>query len=193
MNSGDAAVHGAIEQRYDRMMASSPHRRRGFGRVALVLAIVFSAVLVSPLGAHTEVFERAPVGGQAVGGTVDQIDISFWAPVLSSNITVVDPSGNEVVTDITRLTTNDRIATTTFPELTEEGRYVVTHSELAPDGDLQTAEWFFVFDSTSENRLVPLSGAGGGPNWILLTAVSGVVLILAGLLWPKRAKTPAAA
>lgn len=173
-------------------MAHSSHRR-SLWRVLLVLAIAFSAALVSPLGAHTEVFERAPIGGQAIGGTVDRIDISFWAPVLSSNITLVDPSGNEVETDITRLTTDDRIATTTFPALTEEGRYVVTHAELAVDGDLQSAEWFFVLDSTSEDRLIPLSGTGGGgPNWILLVAVSGIVLILAGLLWPKGARTAAA-
>ncbi len=158
------------------------------------MAIVVSVVFISPLGAHTEVFERAPIAGQPVGGSVDQIDISFWAPVLSSNITLEDPNGDAVAVDITRLTTDDRIATTTFPELTEEGRYVVTHTELAPDGDLQTAEWFFIFDAASDNRLIPLSFAGGGgPNWIVLIAVSGIVLILAGLLWPKRAKTAAAA
>lgn len=175
-------------------MAFRSLRRSGLRRVLVVLVVMLSVVLASPLGAHTEVFERAPIAGQAVGGTVDQVDISFWGPVLSSNITLVGPSGDELATDITRLTSDDRIATTTFPELTEEGRYVVTHTELSVDGDLQTAEWFFVLDAESDNRVIPLtSGGGGGPNWVLLVAVSGVVLILAGLLWPKRAVAKTAA
>lgn len=157
----------------------------------MAFAFIFGALSLSPLGAHTEVFERAPVAGLPVGGSISQVDISFWAPVLSSNITITDPSGQEVPVDITRLTADDRIASTTFPELTEEGRYVVTHAELAVDGDLQSAEWFFDFDSTSQNQLLPLSSlGGGGPNWILLTAVTGVILILAGILWPKRTAAP---
>lgn len=161
-------------------------------RRVLSVCVLFFGFLaisaISPLGAHTEVFERAPIAGQPVGGSVSQVDISFWAPVLSSNITLVGPDGAEIAVDTTQLTADDRIATTTFPELTEEGRYTVTHAELASDGELQSAEWFFIFDAESENQIIPLSsiGAGGGPNWILLTAVTGVILILAGLLWPKR-------
>ena len=99
-------------------------------------------------------------------------------------------------TDITRLVSDGRIATTTFSELTEPGRYTVTHTELSPDGDIQTAEWFFVFDPESDNRAFPLSAAtapGGGPNWVLLSGVTGVILILAGILWPKRSRSTAAA
>lgn len=176
-----------------RPMARPPLRRTMIARFIAVFALVFAAVLVSPLGAHTEVFERAPIAGQDVGGSVDQVDISFWAPVLSSEITLVGPSGNDLPVTSTELSAENRIATTTFPELTEEGRYVVTHSELSADGDLQTEEWFFVFDSSSENRVVALSSGGGGPNWILLVAVSGVILILAGLLWPKRTAATASA
>ncbi len=180
-------------------------RRRRFDRAVdvlfailsiVILSIVaFSAVLVTPLAAHTEVFERSPVAGEAVGGTVDQIDISFWAQVLSSNITVVDPNGADMETDITRLVSDGRIATTSFDELTIPGRYTVTHTELSPDGDIQSAEFFFVFDPESDSRALPLSAAtsdGGGPNWVLLAAVSGVILILAGLMWPKRSNKTAA-
>ena len=185
---------------YDTHMAGSASqttlpRRSSMRRVFAVCLVFFGLLAISPLGAHTEVFERAPIAGQPVGGSISQVDISFWAPVLSSNITLAGPDGEAIVVDTTQLTANDRIATTTFPELTEEGRYTVTHSELASDGDLQTAEWFFIFDADSENQLIPLSsvGAGSGPNWILLVAISGVVLIVAGLMWPKRAAAPARA
>ena len=76
--------------------------------------------------------------------------------------------------------------------MTEPGRYVVTHTELSTDGDIQTEEWFFVLDPTSENRIVPIGTAtlgDGGPNWILLLGGAGVVMILAGLLWPKKSST----
>ena len=149
------------------------------------LVIGFLLIAAAPLGAHSEVFERAPAAGVPVGGTVDQIDISFWTTILSSNIRLTGPDGLEIETAGTSVVSEQRIATTTFPALTEPGRYVVNHGELSFDGDLQEAEWFFVYDPDAEARFVPLVPAGG-PNWILIAAISGVVLIAAGILWPKR-------
>lgn len=154
----------------------------------LVLCVGLFLALAAPLGAHSEVFERAPVAGLPIGGTVDQIDISFWTPILSSNIQVTDPNGNAVEVGVTELLSEDRIATTTFPALTEPGRYVVSHGELSIDGDLQQAEWFFVFDPTSEVVFQPLASGGGGTNWLVIGGISGVVLIAAGVLWPKKTK-----
>ena len=139
-----------------------------------------------PLGAHTEVFERAPLAGQPVGGTIDRVDISYWSSVLSSNIELAGPDGAAIEVSTTQLVTGDRIATASFPELTEEGRYTVTHTELSSDGDIQTSEWFFFFDQSADARFVALADTGGGANWIVLLGASGVVLILAGVLWPKK-------
>ena len=163
--------------------------RTNFARVLVVMAILLGGVFVSPLGAHTEVFERAPVAGQPIGGVVDQVNISFWAEVLTSRITLTGPDGEAIEVTNTELTSENRIASTSFPELTEPGRYVVTHTELSTDGDIQTAEFFFVLDPTSENRLlelVPGAPPGDGPNWILLLGASGLILIAAGVLWPKK-------
>lgn len=168
--------------------------RTTFARIIAVLAIMVSGVFVSPLGAHTEVFETAPVSGLPVGGVVDQVNISFWGEVLTSNISLVGPDGQAVDVANTRLTSQNRIASTTFPELTEPGRYVVTHTELSTDGDIQTAEWFFVLDPTSENRILPVvagNPGGGGPNWILLLGATGAILIAAGVLWPKKSSVAA--
>lgn len=154
-------------------------------RLALLIVGLLIA-LASPLGAHSEVFERAPVAGEPIGGTVDQIDISFWAAVLSSNIELTGPNGEAIEVDTTELSGEGRIASTTFPALTEPGRYVVNHGELSFDGDLQQAEWFFVYDPTSEASFVSIVAPPEGPNWILIAAIAGVVLILAGVLWPKK-------
>lgn len=160
-------------------------------RLLRVVTLVFGIFLLlsAPLGAHSEVFERAPLAGSPIGGTVDQVDISFWTPVLSSNIQITDPSGNAVEVETTAVVSEGRIATTNFPALTEPGRYVVTHGELSVDGDLQESEWFFVFDPSAEAQFVPLVPAAG-TNWIIIAAIAGVVLIAAGVLWPKKTVEP---
>ena len=155
-------------------------------RVLAVTVVLLGFFLVPPLGAHTEVFERAPLAGQPVGGTIDRVDISYWSSVLSSNIELAGPDGAAIEVSTTQLVTGDRIATASFPELTEEGRYTVTHTELSSDGDIQTSEWFFFFDQSADARFVALADTGGGANWIVLLGASGVVLILAGVLWPKK-------
>ena len=92
--------------------------RTSFARVLVVMAILLGGVFVSPLGAHTEVFERAPVAGQPVGGVVDQINISFWSQVLTSNITVTGPDGAAIDVATTELTgppTSGAVVTITLP------------------------------------------------------------------------------
>ena len=180
---------------YDVAMGDSrvPRVARRASRRLLAILVVLAAgtVITSPLGAHTDVFEYAPIPGEPIGGTVDSINISYWANVLSSTILLTGPDGERIEVSSTQLSSGDRIASTTFPELTEPGRYIVDHGELSLDGDFQTAQWFFFFEPESDNRFVPLVSGGSGPNWILLLGISGVVLIVAGILWPKRAKAAA--
>lgn len=153
-----------------------------------VIIVGLCLVFVGSLGAHSEVFERAPAAGLPIGGTVDRVDISFWTPILSSKIEITGPDGNPVAVGVTELSSEDRIATTTFPALTEPGRYVVGHGELSYDGDLQEAEWFFIFDPASDVAFQPLAGGAGGTNWLVIASVSGVLLIAAAVLWPKKSK-----
>ncbi len=153
--------------------------------VAVFIAMVLLGFGIAPLGAHTDVWQRSPEAGLAYGGTIDEVQISFIAAVSSSEITLLGPDDEPIELSATRLESADRIAVAEFPELTEPGRYVVTHTELATDGDTQTAAFQFFLDPASENRAAPLLGEDG-PNWPLLGIVAGAVLVLAGLFWPGR-------
>lgn len=152
----------------------------------LVVAVV--GLSISPLMAHSEVFERAPASGQVLGGTVDHIDISFWAPVASGEILLAGPDDRPISVGETTLLSNGRVVTTDFEALVEPGRYVVTHTELADDGDIQTASFAFTFDPESDARLTSLVARDDGPNWVLLGGVTGVILLLAGFFWPGRSR-----
>lgn len=158
-------------------------------RVRLVFVVLFlaiSAAFIAPLGAHTEVWQRSPEIGQEYGGTVNQVQISFFAMVESSEISIVDANGTSIDVGPATLEQGNRIAVADFPALTDAGTYVVTHSELAEDGDTQTASFQFFFNPESSNEVVSLIAGDAGPNWVLLGLISGVVLILAGLFWPGR-------
>lgn len=151
----------------------------------LVVLVSSGSLLVGTASAHSEVFERAPAAGQVVGGTVDRVDISFWSPIESGVISLTGPDGVIDVEDAV-LASSGRVLTADFEALTSAGPYVVTHSELSSDGDSQTAQFAFIFDPTSDERVVPLLAGGTGPNWVLLGGIGGVILVLAGVFWPGR-------
>jgi methionine-rich copper-binding protein CopC len=158
-------------------------------RIRLFLVIVLASLgagFVAPLAAHTEVFQRSPESGVAYGGTIDEVQISFFATIASSEIRIVGPDGEPLNVEPTTLARGERIAVAEFPALTEPGAYLVVHTELAGDGDSQTDSFQFFFDPTSENETTSLIVGDDGPNWVLLGIIAGVVLILAGLFWPGR-------
>ncbi len=152
----------------------------------VVLATLFWIGLAPFLGAHSEVFERAPEMGQVVTGTVDHVDISFWAVIESGEITLVDPNGDAVDVGETALAPNGRISSVDFEPLTVEGRYTVTHSELSFDGDFQEASYSFVYNASEGDQVATLIARDTGPNWVLLGVIGGVILVLAGIFWPGR-------
>jgi len=141
---------------------------------------------MASLAAHTEVFERSPAMGQAYGGVIDEVQISFWAAIESGEILIEGPNGQQVEVGETRLEQGNRIEVVEFPALVDAGAYVVTHTELAADGDTQTASYQFFYDPDSEREVEPLIGGDDGPNWPMLGIIAGVVLVLAGLFWPGR-------
>lgn len=141
---------------------------------------------LSPLAAHTEVWQRSPEQGQAYGGTIDELQISFFATIESGDITILDPNDEPVAVGPTTLAQGDRIAVVEFPALEIPGRYLVTHTELAADGDIQTATYQFFYEPGNENEAQSLIIGDDGPNWALLGIIAGVVMILGGLFWPGR-------
>ena len=109
----------------------------------LLLATVFGLLGAGPLSAHTEVWQRSPEQGAVYGGTIDEIQISFFSAIESSKIGILAPNGDAIEVGETTLESQNRIAVVEFPPLVEPGAYVVSHSELASDGDIQTAAFQF--------------------------------------------------
>jgi len=153
-------------------------------------AIVAVAVVISwwaaPAFAHAEIRERAPAAGQTVGGTVDHIDVAFLAPIESARISLVGPDGQQIDVGETEIRRNGLIISVEFEAISEPGNYTVSHFELAADGDEQRAAYGFVFDPDAEARVASLIDRDDGPNWGLLGAVGGVVLIGVLLFAPWR-------
>ena len=160
---------------------------RGFRFLVLAAAIWIAAAPY--LGAHSEVFERAPESGQVVTGTVDHVDISFWSEIESGEIELLDPNLELVAVSDTVLAPNGRIVSVDFEPLTVEGRYIVTHSELSFDGDFQEAKYLFYYNASEGESLATLIARDTGPNWPLLAGVGGVILVLAGVFWPGRTRS----
>ncbi len=162
-------------------------RKRGFW--VLAITALFWVAAAPIVGAHSEVFERAPETGQVVTGTVDHVDISFWAVIESGEISLVDPNGDAVPVGETVLAPNGRISSVDFEPLTVEGRYTVTHSELSFDGDFQEATFAFIYNASAGDQVATLIARDTGPNWVLLGVIGGVILVLAGIFWPGRSES----
>lgn len=151
----------------------------------LLIVVAVLAVSIPSAGAHADVRFRAPTPNETVGGTVDHIDLQFWAPIASGSIELVGPDGPIEVGEAT-LSPSGTINSVDFDPLEVEGTYTVTHTELAEDGDTQTATYDFVFDRSSSERLDSLIERGSGPNWVVLGAIAAAVLVAGFIFWPSR-------
>ena len=147
--------------------------------------VAVSLLLTTSAQAHSEVFERAPAQGQVVTGTVDHVDISFWNVVTEGEISLVDPNGDPVAVGETELATNQRVSSVAFAPLTIEGRYIVNHVETSIDGDVQEGTFSFIYNASDGEEVATLFARDTGPNWPLLGLILGIVLIVAGVLWPR--------
>lgn len=157
-------------------------------RVARVLlvAAALAVALAGPALAHAEVRERAPAAGQTLGGRVDHIDISFDGPVVTAEILLLGPDGEQIDVGETMIRRDGLITSVEFPPLSVPGNYTVSHVELAADGDEQRAAFGFVYDPDSEERLASLVARDDGPNWVVLGAIGAAVLLAVGLFAPRR-------
>lgn len=148
----------------------------------LLLAAVFAT---SPAQAHSELRERAPAADSVVG-EVTHIDLLFWTPIAGAEIQLFGPDQTEIEVGETSVSDSGLISTVEFPALTQPGVYAVTHTETSVDTDVQTAAFTFTLDPDSEVVVASLLERPTGPNWVILAAVAGVVLVLAGLFAPRR-------
>lgn len=154
--------------------------------IAIVLVAIGIGAGIPAAFGHAEVRERAPAAGQTLGGRVDHIDLSFFAPIETASISLAGPDGRPVEVGDTVIRRNGLVASVEFEALTEPGDYTVTHEELAADGDEQRAAYGFVYDPDAEDRLASLIERDTGPNWLVLGVIGGVVLVGLLLFAPWR-------
>ena len=150
-----------------------------------LLPILLAIFAARPALAHSELRERAPAEG-AVVGSVGHIDLWFWTPIAGAEIQVFGPDQEPIDVGEASVSDNGLISSVEFPTLTEPGRYAVTHTETSIDTDVQTDAFTFVIDPDSDAEVPSLLDRPTGPNWVILAAVAGVVLVLAGLFAPRR-------
>ena len=153
-----------------------------------VLLLVGSVFATAPALAHSELRERAPSADSVVGGDVAHIDLLFWTPINGAEIQLFGPDQKPIDVGTTSVSATGLISSVEFPALTEPGRYAVTHTETSVDLDVQTAAFTFTFDPDADDRVASLLERSAGPNWVLLAVIAGVVLVLAGLLAPRRTR-----
>lgn len=149
------------------------------------LLLLFAVFAASPAQAHSELRERAPAADSVVG-EVTHIDLLFWTPIAGAEIQLFGPDQAEINVGETSVSDTGLISTVEFPALTEPGVYAVTHTETSVDSDVQTAAFTFTLDPDSEVAVASLLERPTGPNWVILAAIAGVVLVLAGLFAPRR-------
>jgi methionine-rich copper-binding protein CopC len=148
--------------------------------------LIVAMMWASPLAAHSELRERAPAADSTVGGEVTHVDLLFWTPIDGAEIQLFGPNQDVIEVSETSVSDSRIISSVEFPALTVAGRYAVTHTETSTDGDIQTAAFAFTFDPDSEVLVPSLLERSSGPNWVILAAIAGVVLVAAGLLAPRR-------
>ncbi len=152
----------------------------------MLLASIFAT---SPAAAHSELRERAPAADSVVGGEVTHIDLLFWTPIEGAEIQLFGPDQVQLSVGSTSVSDTGLISSVEFPALTAPGVYAVTHTETSIDEDVQTAAFTFTYDPASEAEVASLLERSAGPNWTVLAAIAGVVLVLAGLFAPRRSRS----
>ncbi|MGI9607645.1 MAG: copper resistance protein CopC [Acidimicrobiales bacterium] len=145
---------------------------------------------VAPLAAHSEVRERSPAPGQILGGTVSRVEILFFVPVETAEITIDGPDG-PVDHEPVQLSIAQTVSWVSFQALETPGDYTVTHTETSADGDEQTASFGFRYDPESTVERSPIIAISEGPNWPVLGAIALVVVALVAILAPRpKLRTP---
>ena len=138
---------------------------------------------MDPAAAHTEVLRSSPAPAEVVGGTVDEVELTFLDPVLpGAEIVVLDDLGQPVEgLAATELSEDGTVARVGFAPLETAGGYVVDYAFTAEDGDRQRQTYRFTYQpadrrTTAEDSRDPMRPASAGVFAAVLVAV-GIVAV----------------
>jgi len=127
---------------------------RSVKNVLTALAVILLIALPArPSFAHTEVDFTTPATGEIVAAGEQLISVTFTDKIMdladSTEIVVIDPSGNDVRTDCSGIE-NQGIYTNAFLET--EGDYEVTWRTVAEDGHPITGKFSFSVSGNAETQ-----------------------------------------
>ncbi|MGK2930265.1 MAG: copper resistance CopC family protein [Acidimicrobiales bacterium] len=157
-------------------------------RIVATVVVILGGVLVgpaasSPAGAHTEVLRASPSPGEEVAGSVGVVEFTFLDPVQPEVTIAISGGLGEPVAGLGPVEVSDdgRIATVSFPELTDSGEYVVEYRFTADDGDTQRETYRFSIVAAQAG-----DEAGGGRLGATLGGMAVAVVVAAGLVVALR-------
>ena len=150
----------------------------------MVLAIAIAAIVIvvvgigwaGDAGAHTEVQRAEPAPAAVVSAPVQRVTLTFLDPVLPGvTIDVVAEDAEASVAGLGAVALGDdgRVATVDFDSL-PPGRYVVSYTFVAEDGDEQVDAYRFTVEAPGDGGT---SAGGTSAVWLVAAAVSVVVAL----------------
>lgn len=159
-------------------------------RLAATGAVVAAAVLVGgPLaGAHTELRSSLPAPGQAVGGTVERVELEFFGPIIAAEISIADHDGHAVA-NTGEPEIDENVVVQRFEPLRHPGEHIVTWSIIARDGDPLDAAFAFTYDRDADP--LPEPDTGNRTGGTILAIVATTLLVGLAIILLRKPKEPA--
>lgn len=162
---------------------TSPVRRVVATVIVIVAGVLVGPAASVPAGAHTEVLRASPSPGEEAAGSVSDVELTFLDPV-QPEVTIAIAGGlGEPVPGLGVVEVSDdgRVATVSFPELTDIGEYVVEYRFTAADGDTQRETYRFSIVASQIG-----DEAGGGRLGATLGGLALATVVSAGLVVALR-------
>lgn len=158
-------------------------RRRLFGAVAAVLAVLALLLTAAPASAHATLVASDPAEGEVLAEAPDVVTFTFDEPVVLSDgsVQVFDAAGEPVGSSAGA---RDAVVTADLPDGLTDGTYVVVWRVVSTDGHPITGSLTFSVGAPSETVVPPqveeASAAGIKGDLGLAQALQYVGLLLAG-------------
>ena len=158
-------------------------RRRLFGAVAAVVAVLALLLGAAPASAHASLVSSDPAEGEVLPEAPEVVTFTFTEPVVLSadSVQVFDAAGEDVESTAG---TRDEVVTADLPDDLADGTYVVAWRVVSADGHPVTGSLTFSVGAPSETVVPPPvqegSATGAETDLGVVQALQYVGLLLAG-------------